>query len=314
MLTKQGLRDFGKRRIRDLFELGQRLGLDVLPRHFYSSIPDMRELRASDDWKHRLSMYGVPGVALESQTDFLDSCCREGSQRPAALEIYADACRDNGAVGYGPIEAGFLHRFVSARRPRRAVQVGAGVATSVTLAAAGSVPYEIELTCIDPYPTPFLRDTGAAGRIRLLEEKAQTVIIDVATSLEGGDLLFVDSTHTVKPGSEVNRIILEVLPRLKPGVYVHFHDIYFPYDYSPGILTDDLFFWNETPLLHAFLINNSSVHLRLAMSMVHHGRPDALKRWFADYQPRASMALDDDARRRRTHEHFPSSAYLEVVG
>src|SRR5690606_17232979 len=107
---------------------------------------------------------------------------------------------------------------------------------------------------IEPFPSAFLLDAHTNGQITLIEKKAELVPRETITKLQQGDMLFIDSTHTVKPGSEVNRIILDVLPRLNDGVFVHFHDIYFPYDYQRSLLSSELFFNSESTLLHAFLI------------------------------------------------------------
>lgn len=305
-------KDWGKRRLRTLLELGQRGGVDILPRHFYSQIPDIKDLRSEDHWKRAYSMVGVDGSAPDSQVVFLRTVCPpELSAELLDLNVYADACARNGAVGYGPIEADFLYCFARTLKPRRVVQVGAGVATAVLLRASADGGFPLEIVCVEPYPTDFLRDAARAEAITLIASKAEAVAVELLTDLGDGDLLFVDSTHTVKVGSEVNRIILEVLQRLSKGVYVHFHDVLFPYDYSPDILGDELFFWNETVLLHAFLIGNARYTLRAALSMVHYERPGALRELIPTYEPRIHI---DGLRSPAGDEgHFPSSAYLQVV-
>lgn len=126
--------------------------------------------------------------------------------------------------------------------------------------------------------------------------------------LDAGDLLFIDSTHTVGPGREVNFLILEVLPRLKKGVYVHFHDIYFPYDYKRGLLIDALFFSNESTLLHAFLSQNCDCRIALSLSMLHYTAPDDLKNHLPNYIPQINnFGLKINANPKG---HFPSSTYL----
>lgn len=126
------------------------------------------------------------------------------------------------------------------------------------------------------------------------------------TNLNPGDLLFVDSTHTVKPGSEVNRIILDVLPRLAKEVYVHFHDIYFPYDYQRGLITEDVFFNVESTLLHAFLIDNRKYKIYFSLSMLHYFAPDRIKSCFPSY----SQQSNADGLRAEVGGHFPSAIYL----
>ncbi len=121
---------------------------------------------------------------------------------------------------------------------------------------------------------------------------------------------FSSSTQPTRkcPGSEVNRLIFEVLPRLRAASWVHFHDIYFPYDYQRGLLDDELFFCNETALLHAFLINNESFVIRSSLSMLHHADPSRLRRSLPNYWPAAN-----DHGLRTSPGDFPASIYLEVV-
>lgn len=310
VLSGRGLRDAGKRVLGRAFVAGQALGVDVLPRHFYSSIPDIRALRASDSWRGPRSMHGVLGIDLDEQLGFLRSCLPEAvRQRLARTAIHADACAQNEADGYGPIEAEVLYAFVSSRRPSRVVQVGAGVSTAVLLQAKRDLALQMDVVCVDPFPTGYLRRAAGRGDIHLYAEPAQTVELSVLTGLEDGDLLFVDSTHTVKPGSEVLRLMLEVLPRLKAGVFTHFHDISWPYDYGPGLLDGDLFFWEESALLHAFMVGNSTATIKMSLSMLHHQRPAELQELLPHYRPRP-MA-DGLFRGAASGTHFPSSTFLQ---
>ena len=139
-----------------------------------------------------------------------------------------------------------------------------------------------------------------------MSERAEVVDRDILTALDPGDILFVDSTHTVKPGSEVNRLILDVLPRLKSGVFVHFHDIYFPYDYQPTLLSSELFFSVESTLLHAFLIGNGHCRIVLSTSMLHYAAPERIAALFPRYAPQnnANGLITERG------EHFPSATYL----
>ena len=167
--------------------------------------------------------------------------------------------------------------------------------TAVMLLAAEDAGYRPELVCVEPFPTGFLTRSAREGLIELVQARAQDVPREVLTDLGDEGLLFVDSTHTVKPGSEVNRLILEVLPRLEVGGWVHFHDIYFPYDYQRGLIDDELFFSNESVLLHALLINNRALTVRAALSMLHYADPARLGRSLPGYCP----APNDQGLRRR---------------
>jgi predicted O-methyltransferase YrrM len=302
-------RDLGKRVLFRLFRLGQRLGVDVLPHHFYSSIPDIKQLTASDEWRAPSPMPGVAGTDIDAQLDEARSWFTpDVSMALKETDVHADACRENGADGYGPMEAQFLHAFVATRKPRRIVQVGAGVSTAVILAAAKRHDVDVEVVAIDPFPTPLLERLAAEGSITLLRSPAQTVALETFTSLGDGDLLFVDSTHTVKVGSEVNRLILEVFPQLGPGVTIHVHDIMFPYDYQPDTLDGRLFFWDESTLLHAFLIDNRHAGILLSQSMLGHAKRAELGELLVGYRPMPTRdGLFDGV---RAGQHFPSATYL----
>jgi len=311
MLMGRGVRNGIKALAGRAFRLGQRLGVDVLPRHFYSAVPDIRELQRTTRWREPRSMVSVQGTDTESQLAFVASCCTpEHVERLRRNDIMAHAVTENGDSGYGPTEADFLYAVIRARRPGRVVQVGAGVSSAIILLAAREGGFPIDLVCVDPYPTDYLRRAQSDGQLRLIVEKGQDVELSQLTDVGENGMLFVDSTHTVKVGSEVNRIVLEVLPRLAKGTLIHFHDICFPYDYSPDVLRSTLF-WSETTLLHAFLASNVRCTLRTSLSMLHYAAPDRLKEYLPNYTP---AVHHDGLDLPRTTGHFPSAAYLEVIG
>jgi predicted O-methyltransferase YrrM len=301
------------RMLRRVLEAGQRVGVDITPHHFYSNVPDLRSLAGDPSWRAPRSMHGVRGADVDEQVQFLADLFTEPVRDVLrARDVYREACTANGAVGYGPVETQVLFAFVAARRPERIVQVGSGVSTAVALAAARAFGVDVEITCIDPFPTEYLRARERAGEIRLLDVPAQQVPMEEFTKLGEGDLLFVDSTHTVKPGSEVNRLILDVFPQLNRGVFVHVHDVYFPYDYGRDVLSSELFFWNESVLLHAFLINNDRAAIAASCSMLHHARSAELARLVPRYTPQPMT--DGLARDGVVAGDFPSATYLRVTG
>jgi len=130
--------------------------------------------------------------------------------------------------------------------------------------------------------------------------------------LQQGDLLFIDSSHTVKPGGDVNYLILEVLPRLRKGVIVHFHDIYLPFDYQRDVL-QTFFHWAETSLLRAFLIFNDKARIIFCLSHLHYERRDALREVFLEYSPQGDvngLRLEEYKPFKLVPEHYPSSIYI----
>ena len=310
-LTRK-IKNYLKKIFRCFAEISQRFGIDILPHHYYSEIPDFKELRLETYWKSPSSMIGINGSDIEEQLDFIKEICNKDLvTRLKRNNIYSYACFQNNEPGFGPIESDFLFCFIHNIKPKRIIQIGCGVSTAVIMLANKESNFCSEIICIDAYPTKFLQKISNEGRIRLISEKVQKIDLNLLTNLDSKDLLFIDSTHTVKPGSDVNRIILEVLPRSRKGVYAHFQDIYFPYDYKRNLLSDGLFFSNESVLLHAFLINNSNYKINISLSMLHYSRTKELKEFLPNYNPQ----LNNYGLKLNTREglHFPSSTYLRAV-
>jgi hypothetical protein len=272
-------------------------------------VPDIARLRRTEPWRKPYSFIGVGGTDLGAQMAFARLTMTSDVVRHLSRhDVHARACEVNGEPGYGPIEAQFLYGFIRTHRPARVVQIGCGVSTAVVLAAARDGEYQPEIVCIDPWPSPFLVRAASEEAIRLVVEPVESANWDALFALEAGSLLFVDSTHTLGPAGEVSRIVLEVLPRLQPGVRVHFHDIYFPYDYSPDLLATALFFQHESSLLHAFLVGNARFSILASLSMLHHGCSSDLAPLLPGYSPRPFQ----DGLEAGTG-HFPSALYLEVA-
>jgi hypothetical protein len=289
--------------------MGQWLGVDFLPRHFYSEIPDIGRLKSTNHWRKPYSLCGVNGTSLDEQLRFVEAAVSpQVAAEIAQAGIHKAACLENGTDGYGPIEADLLYAVVASLKPRQIIQVGCGVSTAICLAAARAAGYQPNITCIEPYPTAFLKKAAAEHKITLIAKPVEEVDFGIVANLHDGDLFFIDSTHTLGPAGEVSRIILEMLPRLQAGVYVHFHDIYFPYDYYGGILTA-LTFSHESVLLQAFLAYNSRFAIVASMSMLHYQKTDELARLFPHYKPRPNQ--DGLA---QGPGHFPSAIYLKVIG
>jgi Methyltransferase domain len=306
---KRAVKNAVKRLMATAFAVGQRVGVDILPHHFYSEIPDLRKLRRTVHWRRPYSMTGVAGANPDEQLAFARSVVNDDLRRRIGRgNVHSMACARNGEPGYGPVEADFLFAFVAAQKPGRIVQIGCGVSTALCLMAAREAGYAPALTCVEPYPNAFLRSAAAAGDITLIDRPAETLDYGFFAGLGPGDLFFVDSSHTLGPAGEVTRIVLEMLPRLPAGVRVHFHDIWFPYDFSGDILNGELFFWHETALLHAYLAFNSRTRILVSLSMLHYARRAELAALIPTYRPR-----EDKDGLAVSPGHYPTAIYLEVT-
>jgi len=137
----------------------------------------------------------------------------------------------------------------------RVIEVGSGF-SSLLMADIRRrfFPEGLEIQCIEPYPRDFLRDP--AYGLELIESKVQDVPLSFFESLQANDVLFIDSSHVAKTGSDVNYLVFEILPRLPSGVNVHIHDIFLPHDYPFRWVVEENRSWNEQYLVQAYLMFN----------------------------------------------------------
>lgn len=296
------------------FKLASRAGVYLLPVHYYVPLANVHQLEKTQSVWARKS--DLPGVAsdLDGQAENLRRICMPFQNEYAGNQTYREAVERHFGPGYGYIEAQALHGVMRHYHPRRVIEVGSGVSTYCMLKALELNEQEtgqtFNLTCVEPYPSKPLR---ALGRAKLIQAPVQTVPFENFKELASGDLLFIDSSHVVKPGGDVNYLILDVLPRLAPGVIVHFHDIYLPYDYPRDVLRT-YFQWMETSLLRAYLIHNEHVRIVFCLSQLHYDRQEVLKQVFPEYVPTRDengLELRDEAAGKRTH--FPASIYIQTV-
>jgi len=312
MFNKSGI----KRTILAIHKLGLRFGVQILPAHYYSPVPNILELeRRLDEWAKRSEM---PGILMEPehQAANLRRICSPRREEYRGNNTYREAVSKHFGPGYGYIEAQCLHAVIRHFQPRRIIEVGSGVSTYCMLAAIALNEKETDspslIVAIEPNPSAPLR---RLSRIQLMTQRVQTVPLEVFAQLERGDFLFIDSSHTVKPGGDVNFLILEVLPRLNPGVIVHFHDICLPYDYPRDTL-QTFVHGMETSLLHAFLINNSKARVLFCLSDLHYNRAEVLQEVFPEYvhqEDDRGLHLKEYRPFDAIPEHFPSSIYIEII-
>lgn len=234
----------------------------VPPGHFYSPIPSQEEIA-----RDAAAIFGpmprsIPGIDLreEEQMKLLQEFLpyyREipfKAQKQEGLRYYFDN------PAYCHSDAIFLHCMLRHLKPKRLIEVGSGFSSCVTLDTnelfLGS---SMDITFIEPYPDllrSLLKDSERA-KTKIIPSRLQDVDLAVFETLQANDILFIDSTHVSKVHSDVNRIFFEVLPRLAPGVHVHFHDIFYPFEYLKEWILEGRA-WSEIYLLRAFLEYNSS--------------------------------------------------------
>jgi hypothetical protein len=274
--------EIGSGIVRRTFRTFQRLGISVVPNHYYWPIPDINELEARK-WPAEQLPVGID-LALEKQLDFLQH----------VVPLYESEWQsDSGAIGtagyrrgngfFESVDAEIAYCLVRHLKPKRIVEVGGGYSSRV-MAAALDKNLKVdgvrgELLTIDPHPDRFPRE-ALSDRVQLIAASVQSVDLDIFLTLNSGDFLFLDSTHVVGIGSDVVREYLQILPRINPGVLIHAHDIFIPSDYPRSLVLKALAFWSEQYLLQALLTFNPRFEVVWGSSAMQGFNPEALEQTF----------------------------------
>ena len=150
-------------------------------------------------------------------------------------------------------------------KPKQIIEIGSGFSSMVML-DTNELFFENQIKCtfIEPYPKRLysLMKSSDKSLYTIIESDIQNISLDVFEKLESGDILFIDSTHVSKTGSDVNYILFEILPVLKTGVLIHFHDVFYPFEYPKKWVFNGVN-WNENFLLRAFLMYNQQFEIIL---------------------------------------------------
>jgi predicted O-methyltransferase YrrM len=257
----------------------------VPPGHFYSPFPDLedygRRVRALLDPGR-----DVPGIDLREreQVTLVETI-------GALIADISFPEHDDGSTrywadnpAYAWSDGAVLHGMLRHLQPRRIIEVGSGYSSAMILDTVdGWLGGATEVTFVEPHAELLysMLHKGDRNRVTVHEVPVQDLPLSVFDDLDDGDMLFLDLTHVVKPGSDVNHMILDVLPRLRPGVWVHFHDIFFPFEYPPEWVREGRA-WQEAYLLRAYLAHNAHWKIRWFQSFLwlrHHQLLERMVPW-----------------------------------
>ena len=248
------------------------VGVFPIRRHYYEPLFDTEPLRAILAKERNL-----PGIdlnlgeqlAMLSELDFAAELLALPLKSDNPLTFHYHNSR------FGPGDAELLYSIIRRFQPRRLIEIGSGFSTLVARQALNRNEkddngHPCAHICIEPYEEPWLEQCGATVR----RQRVETVDKSLFLELEENDILFIDSSHVIRPGGDVVCEYLQILPLLKPGVLVHVHDIFTPRDYPASWVCDDLRFWNEQYLLEAFLCHNASFKILSALNYLKHNYPE----------------------------------------
>jgi hypothetical protein len=254
-----------------LFEAAEKQGFHILRPDFYSPLPTVSQLppdtwdkmhNAGIDWNEKV------GISL------LEELANYAREYQHILDI--GVLNESG--DYPTHDSALLYSIIRYFKPINIIQVGSGDSTKVAaLAASRNSNGRTNITSIDPFCFK-----GLEKIVRLIRRPIQEIPLSEFETLERNDILFIDSSHISKIGSDVNYLYLDVFPKLKAGVLIHIHDIFLPYELPRQYTYENHWFWNEQYLLHAFLIGNRDFEILFGTRYMVKYHPELLLKIYGD--------------------------------
>ncbi len=241
------------------------------PGHFYSPLTSTADIDRALSWEPI-----APGVDLreEGQLALVAKLADVLAEMPPGPRW------NDGPANrmFSAADAAVYRAMLGYLRPRQIIEAGSGYSTAIALDEGYAV------TCAEPYPARLLSLLRPDDPVTLIRQPVQDVPLEAFARLGAGDILFIDSSHVAKAGSDVAWLLLHVLPRLAAGVAVHVHDIFWPFTYPAQWLAEQRD-WNEAYFLHAFLSGNASWEILLFSSWLWQQHPELVPRHLACEQP-----------------------------
>jgi hypothetical protein len=264
----------------------ERMGIHIVPNHFYEPVPDTREI-PEGFWEHPSELVGID-LDEASQLALLGEFRRNYKTEYDQLSDprWAPAGFSLPNRTFSSVDAEILYCMIRQFKPNAVIEIGSGNSTLLSADAilkngreTGSVA---SLVAIEPYPGEIL-EKGFPGLTKVIKAPVQSVPLKEFEMLRENDILFIDSSHVLKTASDVQYEYLEIVPRLKEGVIIHFHDIFLPFSYPRSWVVNELRFWNEQYVLQALLAFNRSFRILWAGNYMNHKHPLALQQAFGCY-------------------------------
>ena len=255
----------------------QTLGVFPIQNHYYEPMFDTRGLADLRQPRH------LPGIDLNTNAQLALLASFNDIEGLANLQLtqghgapISSFYFENASFMSGDAE--LWYHVVRHFKPRRIIEIGSGHSTKIARLAIQRTTeyepsYECHHTCIEPYEASWLEQLG----VKVIRDKLEDVDQDIFSSLEKNDILFIDSSHIIRPQGDVLVEYLEILPKLATGVIVHIHDIFTPRDYLDEWVHKEILFWNEQYILEAYLSDSSKYEVLLAGNMLKNEFYDLLK-------------------------------------
>jgi len=258
-------------------EMLKKIGIFPIIDHYY----DPQFKFSSDEISSLNIKRNLPAINfnINFQLDFLNTL--KYSNELIALELLNKSNKYNFNINNGSFEAGdvdFYYQIIRHLKPKKIIEVGSGHSTKLALIAVNKNFEEFkprtEIICIEPYENKWLESLN----IKVLREKIENINFNWKNELNKNDILFIDSSHIIRPNGDILKIYLEIIPQLKSGVIIQIHDIFSPKNYLKSWLIEDVRLWNEQYILEALLTNNNKIEIISALNFLKNNYYNNLKK------------------------------------
>lgn len=253
-------------------KLFNKIGILPIVKHYYEPLFDINQLSKILNSKRELS--GIDfrvenQIELMSKFNYQAELLQHPINKNQDKYYYQNKSFESG-------DAELYYSIIREYQPEKIIEIGSGFSTLIAIEAIAKNNNQCSITCIEPYEMEWLESLN----LEVIRDKVELLSPDTFLALEADDILFIDSSHIIRPQGDVLFEILEILPKLNQGVMVHFHDIFTPNDYPIKWLTDEFRLWNEQYLLEAFLSNNAEFEIVCSLNLLTRAHPDVVNRAF----------------------------------
>ncbi|VAX10882.1 conserved hypothetical protein [hydrothermal vent metagenome] len=252
------------------------VGVFPIRNHYYEPQFDFRKINHSFSEKRNL-----PGINwnIAEQLEILGRFSHADELADIPAHKTDDLRFHFNNIAFESGDAEYWYQIIRLVKPKRIFEIGSGNSTLMAIKAIHknideNPSYKCKHVCIEPYAAPWLEKIG----ITVVRNKVEDIELSFFSELEEDDILFIDSSHIIRPEGDVVFECLQLLPSLNKGVVVHIHDIFSPSNYPDQWLKNDIKFWNEQYLLEAFLSHNDSWKVIGSLNYLHHNYYEALKK------------------------------------
>lgn len=255
----------------------RKVGVVPVTNHYYEPLPNVLELRALDDKQFNPAI----NMNLDNIFEFLTALDYKEEIQNINFDALLNDGRPERFQFFLPQEAELYYLLIRNLKPRTVLEIGSGFSSKVAHLAIQKNNQERpdlagKLVCIEPYENQWLEAMG----VEVIRQKVEDCDLSLFANLNENDILFIDSSHQIKPEGDVLHEYLRVLPVLKSGVHIQVHDIFYPRNYPAKWIVDSHSFWNEQYLLESFLMFNSQFEIIVPQNHLMRDFPELMQKKF----------------------------------